>query len=176
MPDIGGLELLVIAIVALIVVGPKDLPSMFRKLGEMTGRVRAMSKDFQRAMDQAADETGMTGLKDDLNSMSKFTNPRKMGMDALDFLSQDIDPTQYEEGSETRRIAEEQAAIQQEQRATIAAKKRAQEQAIAAKQDAANPRPPIAAAAGSEPAADMPVSDASPKPAVTPAVTEESKS
>jgi sec-independent protein translocase protein TatB len=66
MPDIGWMELLVIGIVALIVVGPNELPGMFRKMGQFTGRIRAMAKDFQRAMDEAADETGMTDLNKDL--------------------------------------------------------------------------------------------------------------
>ena len=42
LPDVGGLELLVIAAVALIVVGPKDLPLMLRKLGQFTARLRGM--------------------------------------------------------------------------------------------------------------------------------------
>ncbi len=54
MPDIGWMELLVIGVVALIVVGPEDLPGMFKKLGQMVGKVRGMAKDFTNAMNEAA--------------------------------------------------------------------------------------------------------------------------
>ena len=41
-----------------------------------TGRIRAMAKDFQRAMDDAAEESGMSDLKRDLSNVSKYTNPK----------------------------------------------------------------------------------------------------
>ena len=56
--DIGFTELLVIGIVALIVVGPKDLPQMFRTLGRFTARLRALGREFTSAMHAAADESG----------------------------------------------------------------------------------------------------------------------
>jgi sec-independent protein translocase protein TatB len=121
MPDIGWMELLVIGIVALIVVGPKDLPVMFRRLGQFTGRIRAMAKDFQRAMDEAADEAGVSDLNRDLKSATKWTsNPRKAGMDAFKDafgdVDLDLDIDKYAEGSETRRLAEEKAAHQRKMR------------------------------------------------------------
>ena len=54
--DLGMSELLVIGVVALIVVGPRDLPGMFRTVGRFTGKARELARDLQRAMDQAADE------------------------------------------------------------------------------------------------------------------------
>lgn len=120
MPDIGWMELLVVGIVALIVVGPKDLPVMFRKLGQFTGRIKGMARDFQRAMDDAARESGVDDLKRDIGEMSKYTNPRKMGMDALSDVMNDIDPTKYDEGSATRDLAEKKAAAQKLQRETVA--------------------------------------------------------
>ena len=79
--DIGWTELLVIGIVALIVVGPKDLPVMFRTLGKFTAKLRAMAREFQRSMNEAADESGMRDVAADLRSMAK--TPREMGLDAV---------------------------------------------------------------------------------------------
>ncbi|MDD7971237.1 Sec-independent protein translocase protein TatB [Roseinatronobacter alkalisoli] len=80
MLDIGWTELLVIGVVALIVVGPKDLPKMFRTLGQFTAKARNMAREFQRAMDEAADETGVKDVARDLRGM---TDPQKMGLDEL---------------------------------------------------------------------------------------------
>ena len=69
-------------IVALIVGGgPKDLRvECFRKLGRFTGRIRAMAKDFQRAMDEAADEAGVSDINRDLRKATDFArNSRKAG-------------------------------------------------------------------------------------------------
>ncbi|MEM9319280.1 MAG: Sec-independent protein translocase protein TatB [Pseudomonadota bacterium] len=107
MPDIGGLEFLVIAVVALIILGPKDLTKMFRQLGQYTGRVRGMAREFSRAMNDAADEAGVNELSRDLRSIS---NPKRMGMDAVNKAFEGVDPTKYPEGSETRKLAETRAA------------------------------------------------------------------
>lgn len=106
MPDIGGLEFLVIAVVALIVLGPKDLTKLFRSLGQFTGRMRGMAKEFSRAMNDAAGETGMKDISRDLRDM---TNPKKMGLDAVNKAFEGVDPTKYPEGSETRKLAEQRA-------------------------------------------------------------------
>lgn len=80
MLDIGWSELLVIGVVALIVVGPKDLPEMFRTLGRMTAKARNMAREFQRAMEAAADETG---VKDVAKDVQNITSPRSMGLEAV---------------------------------------------------------------------------------------------
>lgn len=114
MPDIGGMELLVIGIVALIVVGPKDLPGMFKKLGQMVARVRGMAREFTNAMNDAADGTGMTEMTKDLRAATKFSSPKAMAKDIMGDVMDDIDPSKYEEGSETRIIAEKKAASRAE--------------------------------------------------------------
>ncbi len=78
--DIGWMELMVIGVVALIVVGPRDLPDMFRQLGRFTAKLRAMGREFSRAMEQAAQESGVRDVADDLK---KVTDPKSMGLDAV---------------------------------------------------------------------------------------------
>ena len=57
--DLGLTELLLIGIVALIIVGPKDLPVLFRRVGEFVGKMKGMAREFTSAMNDAADEAGM---------------------------------------------------------------------------------------------------------------------
>ena len=78
--DIGWMELMVIGVVALIVVGPRDLPDMFRQLGRFTAKLRAMGREFSRAMEQAAQESG---VRDVANDLKKVTDPKSMGLDAV---------------------------------------------------------------------------------------------
>lgn len=78
--EIGWTELMLIGIVALIVIGPKDLPDMFRTMGRFTAKLRSMARDFQRAMDQAAKESGVNDIAADLKSA---TSAKSMGLDAV---------------------------------------------------------------------------------------------
>jgi sec-independent protein translocase protein TatB len=73
-------ELMVVGVVALVVVGPKDLPGMFREVGRFTAKIRAMGREFSRAMEQAAKESGVKDVADDLR---KITSPKSMGLDAV---------------------------------------------------------------------------------------------
>ena len=97
--DLGMGELLVIGIVALIVVGPKDLPVMFRTVGKFTGRMKAMAREFTNAMHDAADETGMREVSRDLK---KMTSPKAMGTDRLSDITKDIMKWDPEKAPRTR--------------------------------------------------------------------------
>jgi len=68
--DIGFSELLVIGIVSLIVVGPKDLPGMFRTVGRYVGKAKAMAREFQRSMEDAADASGLSDVTKDFKKMA----------------------------------------------------------------------------------------------------------
>ncbi len=78
--EIGWTELMLIGIVALIVIGPKDLPDMFRTMGRFTAKMRGMARDFSRAMEQAAKETGVNDIAKDLKAA---TSAKSMGLDAV---------------------------------------------------------------------------------------------
>jgi len=81
----------VVGIVALIVVGPKDLPGMFRTLGRFTGRMKGMAREFQRAMDDAADQAGVRDVAKDLKNA---TSSKNLGLDALNSAADKFDKWQ----------------------------------------------------------------------------------
>lgn len=88
MLDIGWSELVLIGVVALIFVGPKDLPRMFHALGRFTAKARGMAREFQRAMDDAAKTSGLDEVRKDLSGVksgiSAATNPAGYGINALE--------------------------------------------------------------------------------------------
>lgn len=72
MLDIGWGELMLIGVVALIVVGPKDLPKVFKTAGHFMGRARGMAREFQRSMEQAADDSGLRDVSESLKGIDRL--------------------------------------------------------------------------------------------------------
>ena len=71
---IGYTELVVIALVAVIVIGPKDLPKVLRAFGRTMQKVRGMAREFQGHLDQAMREAGVDDIKNEINNL-KTMNP-----------------------------------------------------------------------------------------------------
>jgi sec-independent protein translocase protein TatB len=69
--DIGWSELLVIGIVALIVIGPKELPGVLRTLSQMMGKVRRMASEFQGQFQEAMREAEMADLKKQVDALNE---------------------------------------------------------------------------------------------------------
>ena len=111
--DLGWAEMFLIGVVALIVLGD-DLPRVFRTLGQFTGKLRRMAREFQRAMEDAANEAG---VKETAADLKKMTSPKKMGLDKLNEAAESFDkwdPTKpskkaTEIGDETAKLAAERA-------------------------------------------------------------------
>src|SRR5262245_27169721 len=68
--DIGWSELLVIGIVALIVIGPKELPGALRTLGQWMAKIRRMASEFQGQFQEAMREAEIDQLKKDMDDMA----------------------------------------------------------------------------------------------------------
>jgi sec-independent protein translocase protein TatB len=78
--DVGWTEMLVIAIVMIVVVGPKDLPNMLRTMGRMASKARGMANDFRRQFDEALKEAELDDIKksvDELRGLNPMTEVRK---------------------------------------------------------------------------------------------------
>ena len=67
---LGWAEIMVVGIVALIVIGPKELPVVFRKVGQFVGKAKGMARDFSSAMHDAAEESGMEDAIESMNSIT----------------------------------------------------------------------------------------------------------
>ena len=81
--DIGWSELLVIGVVALIAIGPKELPGVLRMVGQWMGKIRRMASEFQGQFQEAMREAEMADIKkqvDDLtNTASSVTSFDPLG-------------------------------------------------------------------------------------------------
>ncbi|OBQ75000.1 Sec-independent protein translocase protein TatB [Mesorhizobium erdmanii] len=78
--EVGWTEMLVIAIVMIVVVGPKDLPNMLRTFGRTTAKLRAMAADFQKQFNEALKEAELDDVKksvDELRGLSPVAEIKK---------------------------------------------------------------------------------------------------
>jgi sec-independent protein translocase protein TatB len=72
--DIGWSELLVIGVVALVVIGPKELPGVLRTVGQMVGKLRRMAGEFQGQFQEALREAELDGLKKSFTDFTEDAN------------------------------------------------------------------------------------------------------
>ena len=71
---IGYTEMFVVAVVAIIVIGPKDLPRVLRALGKTVAKMRGMAREFQGHLDTAMKETGFDEVKKEFNNLKSAGN------------------------------------------------------------------------------------------------------
>ena len=164
--DLGWTELLVIGIVALIVGGPKDLPGMFRTVGNFVGKAKKMAREFSKAMNDAADDAGVGDVKRTLDAAS---NPMKTAMNEVKkssegFTAQTMAGPKRAEMTPERaemaeKISKKSAEMAEDRMAKEAAEKAASAEA---------PKPAKAKPAAKKPAAKKTPAKAAAKPKAAP--------
>src|SRR5262245_60499166 len=90
MLDIGWSELLLIAVVAIVVIGPKDLPDALRTLGRMTSKLRRMASEFQGQFNQAIREANLEDVKKDFDELRQSASALRGGLNPLDVARNEI--------------------------------------------------------------------------------------
>jgi len=92
--DIAWSELFVILIVALVVVGPKDLPRLMRTVGQWAGRARAMADQFRRSFDDMARQAEFDELRTQVNKLKTEATAPMTDLDYESFgIPKDAFPT-----------------------------------------------------------------------------------
>lgn len=69
--DLGWSEMAVILVVALLVIGPKDLPRVAREIGRWSAKARSMAREFQRSLDDMAREAELQDIKAEIEKASR---------------------------------------------------------------------------------------------------------
>jgi len=76
-PQLGFAEMLIIAVLALVVVGPKDLPKMMRTAGRFMAKIKMMGQEFKDAFNQIGEDEELASLReeiDELKAMGQMSN------------------------------------------------------------------------------------------------------
>ena len=72
MLDIGWSEMAIVAVVALFVIGPRELPRLLRTIGRYAAKIRGMAREFQEGIDDAVREAELDEVKKQIESVKKI--------------------------------------------------------------------------------------------------------
>ncbi|MBI1262495.1 MAG: twin-arginine translocase subunit TatB [Rhizobiales bacterium] len=116
--DLGWTELLLVAVVAIIFVGPKDLPKLMRTAGQYTARMRKMVREFQTSFEDLARESELEDLRKEMAELrSQTMAPISMGgVDAAMAKASGLKPPKAAEPEKTETAglsAEETARLEE---------------------------------------------------------------
>lgn len=101
MPGIGFTEMILLVVVAIVVIGPKDLPLMMRKFGRFTGKMRAMAFEFQQGIDELGRQAELEELRKEVADLKKHTGLDDLGKDLEETragIEQDYSSQMYDSG------------------------------------------------------------------------------
>ena len=148
--DISWTEFLLIGVVALIVIGPKELPAVMRTLGQWTRKIRGMATEFQNQFQEAIREAEMADLKKEVDDLAQGVK----NFDPLKEVRADLEST----GEDVKRSLSstpETAATLSDSRAEMALAEPQPDPTPVAIEPPAEPQAPAAAEAQTEPAREM---------------------
>lgn len=151
--DIGWTELVIVGVVALIVIGPKELPGVLRMVGQWMGKVRRMAADFQGQFQEAMREAEMADLKKQVDDIADSTRDFTSDFDPMRSVEDAFDDTMDEKPkSEDNKSAETGSTESTENRDTSALPS----------PDRAAAEPPSASSTESKPTTDAATGDTAP--------------
>lgn len=84
--DLGWSKLIIIAMLAIVVVGPKDLPALLRTIGKFVGQIRRQADEFRRQFDEAMRDTELDQIRKDVEEIKNTAEAsvRDIGRSAED--------------------------------------------------------------------------------------------
>ena len=89
--DIGWQEIIILMLIALIVVGPKDLPRIVKTAGQWMGKARGYARDFQRTIEEAADATEIDSIKKEIDEANReLATARRDVAEGADAMQRDV--------------------------------------------------------------------------------------
>ena len=85
LPDLSPTHIIIVLVVALVIVGPKDLPALLRKIGKFVGKMRGMANEFRASFDEMARQSELDDLRKEVEAMrqaSQAAVPHDLGIQA----------------------------------------------------------------------------------------------
>ena len=159
--DIGWQEIIILMLIALIVVGPKDLPRIVKTAGQWMGKARGYARDFQRTIEEAADATEIDAVKKEIDEANReLATARRDVAEGADAMQRDVN-----EGTESVNKMFNEDAMPQAKAAAAKPNGGEPPSGQAAAADGGQAETAAAAAAESEPAAAQPAAAAPASPA-----------
>ena len=123
--DIGWPELLLVAVLVIIVVGPKDLPRVMRAVAHYVGKTKNLTREFRSYMDDMVHESELNEIKEQIEAgadldpavlMENSIDPDQEIQDALVFADGEIDLDEEAANIDGRDLDDDVAAIGDEER------------------------------------------------------------
>lgn len=84
MPGIGFTEMILLVVISLVVIGPKDLPLMMRKFGKFTGQMRALAFEFRQGIDELGRQAELEELRKEVASLKASTGVDELQKELAD--------------------------------------------------------------------------------------------